>query len=206
MTRFVLVRHGHVEGIHPERFRGRRDVPLSDLGRRQAEATGKRVREGWSFAEVYCSPLGRCLETARAIAGASGRPVIPLEGLSDIDYGAWEWLTFEEARARSPDLYQEWMDAPDLVRFPGGESLQDVQARTAEALRDLCARHPDATVVLVSHDSVNRVILLQLLGLPLSAYWRLVQTPCGINELLIDGERVRILRVNESAHVERLQP
>jgi phosphoserine phosphatase len=73
------------------------------------------------------------------------------------------------------------------MRFPNGESLQDSVARSADALRLAIGRHPDDTVVLVAHDSVNRTTLLQLLDQPLSAYWRLAQEPCCINEIDVAG-------------------
>jgi phosphoserine phosphatase len=69
-TRIILVRHGHVEGILPERFRGRRDVDLSELGVRQAQATAQRIAGQWTPAIVYTSPLKRCVQTAAAIATA----------------------------------------------------------------------------------------------------------------------------------------
>jgi broad specificity phosphatase PhoE len=48
MTKLIVVRHGHVEGISPERFRGRVDLELTPEGRRQAAATARRIRETWS--------------------------------------------------------------------------------------------------------------------------------------------------------------
>jgi broad specificity phosphatase PhoE len=96
-----------------------------------------------------------------------------------------------------------WHSRPHLLRFPGGESLQDLVARSANALRFVLRRHerPDETVVLVGHDSVNRALLLQLLEQPLSAYWRLAQLPCGINEIDIAEAEIRVLRVNDTSHL-----
>jgi broad specificity phosphatase PhoE len=64
------------------------------------------------------------------------------------------------------------------------------------------SRHPDDTIVLVGHDSVNRALLLQFLDLPLSSYWRLAQSPCCVNEIDIDAGRVRIQRINETYHLD----
>jgi broad specificity phosphatase PhoE len=61
------------------------------------------------------------------------------------------------------------------MRFPEGESLHELVARGADALRLVVKHHSDDTMVLVGHDSVNRAMLLQLLDQPLSAYWRLAQ-------------------------------
>ena len=68
MIRIILVRHGHVDWLAPERFRGRAELPLSDLGRRQARAVAGYIAATWKSEAVYTSPLGRCRETGAAIA------------------------------------------------------------------------------------------------------------------------------------------
>jgi probable phosphoglycerate mutase len=206
MTCILLVRHGHVEGIDPERFRGRTDVPLSALGRRQAAATAARIAAGWTVAVVYTSPMGRCVETGAAIAQAARVTASPLAQLNDLDYGEWQWKTYAEVAAASPALFERWRSSPELVRFPGGDSLQDLTARAADAVRLAVEQRPSQTVVMVGHDSVNRAILMQMLAQPLAAYWRRAQSPCAINEIEIEGGRVRVLRVNETAHLETPEP
>src|SRR5262249_29200273 len=99
--------------------------------------------------------MGRCIATAAAIARATGIAAKTCEDLNDIDYGAWQFKTFAEAKARDAALFAAWFAKPQLVRFPNGESLQDLAARTANALRMVLARYRDETVVLVGHDSVN---------------------------------------------------
>jgi probable phosphoglycerate mutase len=202
MTRIILIRHGHVEGIDPPRFRGRMDLALTPTGEAQAVLTGATIAARWNPAAIWASPLGRSRQTASAIAAAcGGLEVGVLEGLNDLDYGAWQGKTHEEARAASPALFDRWREAPEWVRFPGGESLQDLAARAADALRLVVERHGEASVVLVGHDSVNRVVLLHCLGLPLGAYRRLAQDPCAISELEIEDGEVRVRRINETAHL-----
>jgi len=204
MTKLILVRHGHVEGIDPPRFRGRTEIPLTELGTRQALATATRIAERSRPAAVYTSPMGRCVATGAAISRATGAGSEPLDGLNDLDYGAWQWRTYAEIEAEAPTLFALWRSAPHLVRFPDGESLQDLVARAADALRLVLDRHPDTAVVMVGHDSVNRALLLQLLEQPLSAYWRLAQDPCGISEIEIERGVSRVRRINETAHLEGL--
>lgn len=67
MTRIVLVRHGHVEGIDPPRFRGRMELPLTELGLRQAELTAERIASHWRPVAIYTSPMQRCVQTAGPI-------------------------------------------------------------------------------------------------------------------------------------------
>ncbi len=204
MTKIILVRHGHVEGISPERFRGRLDLTLTAEGRRQAEATARHIAATWRPAAVYASPLSRCRDTAEAIASLLGLSSSPVQGLMDIDYGQWQGLTPDEVGARWPAELGTWYRAPDWAAIPGGETLPNVLVRAVLALREVTARHPSNTVVLVAHDSVNRVILLHALGLPLSGYWRLGQRPCAINEIDVSGNGCVVLSMNETCH--RIQP
>jgi phosphoserine phosphatase len=201
MTKIILVRHGHVEGISPERFRGRVDLTLTAEGRRQAAVTADRIHATWRPAAAFTSPLSRCRATAEAIATPLGLSPRPLDGLIDIDYGQWQGLTPDDVRARWPGTFETWHRAPDWAALPGGETLQDVLVRVLSALRDVVDRHPSDTVVLVGHDSVNRVILLHALGLPLSRYWRLGQHPCAINEIDVSGDDCGVLSMNETWHL-----
>jgi broad specificity phosphatase PhoE len=204
MTKIILTRHGHVEGIKPERFRGRTELPLTELGMKQALATARRISTTWRPICVYTSPMGRCIATGQAIAEAAGIGHWPIEDLNDLDFGRWQWKTHAEVDAEAPQLFALWNSAPHLVRFPDGDSLQDLMARVAEALRFVLGQHPDKVVVLVSHDSVNRALLLSLLELPVSAYWRLAQDPCAINEIdVIDGKAL-VLSMNDTCHLAGL--
>ena len=105
-------------------------------------------------------------------------------------------------RTQDASLFAAWFATPHLVRFPNGEALQDLAARVANALRMVLARNPGDTVVLVGHDSVNRALLLEFLDLPLSAYWRLAQDPCCLNEIDVGGGKAYVRRINETGHLE----
>jgi phosphoserine phosphatase len=201
VTRIILVRHGHVEGIAPERFRGRRDVDLSELGIRQAQATAQRIAEQWTPVTAYSSPLRRCVQTAQPIAAACNVPATILEDLDDMHYGDWEWRTHEDVRAQWPALYERWLKAPHLVRFPNGESLQDLVARVSNVLRLVLERHRRQSVIVVGHSAGNRALLLQALDQPLAAYWRLAQDPCAVSEIEILDHSTTVHRLNETHHL-----
>ena len=127
-----------------------------------------------------------------------------IDGLVDLDYGIWQWKAHDEARVESPELFDAWRSAPHLVRFPKGESLQDLVARTSDALRFVLDKYTGKTVVLVGHDSVNKALLLQLIDRPLSAYWRLAQDFCAINEIGVEDWTIRVSRINETHHLAGL--
>jgi phosphoserine phosphatase len=201
MTKIILTRHGHVDGISPQRFRGQTELSLTTRGRAEVIATAARIAAHWQPHSVYTSPMGRCIATGEAIANACGISCEAIKDLIDFNYGAWQWLTVDEVRAAWPDLLAAWYATPHLVRFPNGDALQDLVARTANAIRFILARHPDDVVVMVGHETANRAILLQLLDQPLSAYWRLAQEPCAINEMEITDGRVRVDCVNDVSHL-----
>jgi broad specificity phosphatase PhoE len=207
MTKILLTRHGHVDGIKPERFRGRTPLELTAQGRADAAAVAQRIASAWQPRKIYSSPMGRCVETATAIAkacGVTGNSIAVeiCNDLNDLDYGAWQFKTFEQAKMQDPALFAAWFTSPQFVRFPNGESLQDLVARAANALRMVLSRHPDDTIVLVGHDSVNRALLMELLEQPLSAYWRIAQSPCCLNEIDVAVGKIYVQRVNETAHLE----
>jgi len=203
MTRILMVRHGHVDGIDPSRFRGRRELPLTERGQRQAAATAAWIAASAKVAAVWSSPVQRCVATGRAIAEATGAPARVVEALNDLDYGDWTWLTHDAAHAADPDLYARWYSAPASVRFPGGESLQDLVLRAGDALRLAAAEGvgDGRVLVLVTHDSVARAVLMQALDQPLSAYRRIEISPCGLTEIDVTGGQTEVLGVNATGHL-----
>ena len=201
ITEILLTRHGHVPWLEPKRFRGRADLKLSDQGIAQAEATARRIATRWRPSAVYASPLARTLRTAQIIAEPLRLPVQSMDALIDIDYGEWQGLTVEEAEQRWPAEVALWQRRPDLVQIPSGETLQELLVRVAQALRTVVGRHPQATVVLVAHDSVNRVMLLHALELALARYWQLGQEPCAINRIAASAEGLLVHAMNETGHL-----
>lgn len=197
----LLVRHGHVEGIDPPRFRGRADLPLTPLGHRQAEALRDRIAREWSPEAIYASPLRRCVHTGATV----GQPASLVPGLApellDLDYGQWQGLTHAEVRAKWPKDWDRWQQTPQLAEFPGGETLAGLVKRVTNALHAILNAHRGQTVAIVAHDSVNRVLLLHALDLPLSRYRTLAQAPCGLNVLQFDGGRFKVVTVNETGHL-----
>jgi len=180
MTRYVISRHGHVEGIDPPHFRGRTELPLSDRGRREIAALASRIAAELPPVAIYCSPLGRCVETARAVSEATGIAPQATGDLLDLDYGDWQGRSHAEMGELNPEALTLWYTTPQRMRFPMGESLQDLAVRAADMARHIAASHGDDTVLLVGHDSIDRVLLLHLLDMPLSSYWRFECSPCSI--------------------------
>jgi len=123
----VLTRHGATDRSNPEQHLGQRiDIPLSDAGRSAAQALGRRL-EGIRFDRIVASPLRRAQETAAlAVPGAR---IETDARLSEMDYGEWEGLTYEQIEERDDARRRTWEEDPETLACPGGESGADVARR-----------------------------------------------------------------------------
>ena len=200
-TTIILVRHGQTEWNRVERFRGRYEVPLNETGLAQAEKAAARISARWKPVVIYASPLGRAMETASAIAHACKLIVQPCDGLVDIDYGEWQGLTPAEARLRWPKLVADWYEHPEMVQIPGGESLAQVRQRIITMLKDVCRLHANKEIVLVGHTVVNRLILLEILGLGSERFWHLHQDPGAINVIEERDKDFSLVSMNDTCHL-----
>ncbi|NPV77705.1 MAG: histidine phosphatase family protein [Anaerolineae bacterium] len=202
-TTIILVRHGQTEWNRIERFRGRYDVPLNNVGLKQANKSAKFIGMRWKPAAIYTSPLSRAVQTAESIAKVCNLLVRPTSGIIDIDYGDWQGLTPDEVKKKWPELLSDWYERPETVQIPGGETLSKVRNRAMAVLREICLLHSDQEIVLVSHTVVNRLILLTTLGLGDDRFWHLGQEPCAINVIEKRGEEYIVQAMNCTSHLHK---
>jgi broad specificity phosphatase PhoE len=200
VTRVFLVRHAETDWNRDEVFRGRADRPLSERGRRQAEAVGRAFAPR-PLRAVYSAPLLRARETAEPIARPHGLPVVLEEGLNDLDFGAWQGLAKAEVRERHAELYRQWESAPHTVVFPGGEGLAEVQGRAAAALDSIVRRHPEQAVAVITHRVVLKVLLGELLGAGLEAFWRFRFDTTSVTVLRFGRRGPELEGFNDTAHL-----
>lgn len=171
MLKIYLVRHGESAWNVKQLYTGQTDVPLSELGEKQAERAAERLR-GVELQAVYASPLKRAQDTARPIAGAHKLSLLLDERLAEIHHGAWEGNPAEVIREQYADEYHAWRTQPQRAQMPDGESLQDVARRVERFMQDLLAERAGGNMLIVSHDAVLRLIVLQALGLGTEFFWR----------------------------------
>ena len=197
MRRLLLARHGQSVSNAVRRFQGVQDVPLSELGRRQAEALAGAFGQR-RIAAVYSSPLQRARHTAELVAAAVQAPLRSVDDLRELSLGEWEGCTVEEVEARPGNPYACWVRDPVGSLPPGGEPLADVQGRMVRALADIERGHPNGDdVLVVCHGGVISAYLAHCLGLPLSSIWRLTVSNCSITELAPP----RLLSMNVTTHL-----
>jgi probable phosphoglycerate mutase len=164
-TEFILLRHGETEWNTLGRLQGHRDSPLSVKGLRQADALAARLASV-SFHALYCSDLGRALETARRIAARTGHSVLEDMRLRERGLGILEGLTRDEASQHHPEVFAEYAaGGPDFV-IPGGESASQRLRHAVECLEELGARHAGERIVVVTHGGVLSSLFRHCLGIP----------------------------------------
>lgn len=203
MGRIYLVRHGETAWNKAKIFRGRRDIPLNEQGRREAACAAGALRRV-SLAAVYSSPLSRARETAEMVAAGRGLAVIVDAAFTDIDYGEWTEYWDIEARWKFGDQYRQWKERPHLVKFAGGESLDEVRRRAAPRLRELALENPEGTIALVSHRVVLKLLLCEAKGLDNSHFWE-VRLDTGAVSVLEYGNGTLCVAVeNDTRHLQGL--
>ncbi len=204
MTRIILVRHGQTPWNKDKIFRGSRDIPLNEQGREEARLAGEWL-QGETIHAAYCSPLSRARDTGKAIARHHGLPVADLPGLTDLCYGDWEGLPLSAVQVQYADLYRQWEAAPHTVRFPHGETLDEVKERSLAAVADVLRRHPQQTVLLAAHRAVNKVLIAAFIGLDNSHFWRLGQDTTAVNRFAWTGGVWQLLGLNDTCHLRGMQ-
>lgn len=181
MTHFILIRHGQTEWNRgAERFRGHADLPLNQTGLAQAQKIATRLA-GEKISALYSSPLQRALQTAQPLADAQHLEIQRHDGLLDINFGALEGMTVEEAKQAFPEVIEKWLTAPGRVKFPKGDSFKTMRTRIENMLDELAAKHSGETVALVSHKVVCGAMLCFVLGLDGDALWRIWQDNACVN-------------------------
>ena len=206
MTELILIRHGETDWNVQGRFQGQIDVPLNATGQRQAALMAERLeREGHRFDAFYCSDLLRTRQTA---APASARLVLaaaPDAGLREQHFGVLEGLSFDEVRARHPELLAAWLRHDPDYALPEGESVRAFHARVVGALRALVRRHAGGRLAIVTHGGVLDMVYRTVHALPLVGPRTCPIPNAGLNRVqLRDGGRFEIVAWADDAHLAAL--
>lgn len=195
LSEIVMVRHGQTQWSISGKHTGRTDIPLTDLGRQQADALGEML-QGHDFSQVLASPLTRAWETMER-AGCAGQGM-PDENILEWDYGVFEGRTTAEIRASDPG-WSVWTSPID-----GGETVDEVGVRADLAIeRCLAAPGP---VVVFAHGHFLRIMTARWMGLPASAGRRLSLGTATVSTLGWERETRVLQRWNDACHLNSMDP
>lgn len=188
-----LVRHGETEWARLGRHTGRTDIPLTEVGRDQARAIGRRLADQ-AFGLVLTSPLSRAAETAR-IAGF-GERAVPDDDLLEWDYGALEGRKTADIRAEQPG-WTIWRGP-----WSGGESADEIGRRADRAIARIHGALDDGDVLVFAHGHLLRVLTARWIGLDPAAGGRFELATATLSILGWERESPSIELWNEACHLE----
>jgi probable phosphoglycerate mutase len=202
MRLLLLLRHAVTEHTGAVLSGWTPGLHLSEQGREQAGALAGRLGPVPVDA-VYASPLERCQETARVVAGAKGLKLETLEDVGEVRYGDWTGRTLREL-GREP-LWKVVQATPSAARFPDGESLFEMQARAVLAVEGLREAHPGQTVAVCSHADVIKALICHYLGMHLDLFQRVVVSPASVTAIAF-GPVPYLVRLNDTGGNADLAP
>lgn len=198
--RLFLVRHGETAWNQERRVQGGgSDVPLNQRGRQQA-ARAAEALAAEKLDAIYASPCTRAVETAQAVAIPHRLEVEVMEELREIDAGEADGLSFEELPQRFPEFWQQWRGGTGSLRWPSGESLEELRERVGRGLQHIQGPHPQGTVAVVAHTFALSAIILYALALPPDLFRRLRLDNGSISLLHLDQGSPRLLYLNDTCH------
>ncbi|HWR13555.1 MAG TPA: histidine phosphatase family protein [Terriglobales bacterium] len=198
MSRVVIVRHGETVWHAENRYAGLTEIALTDKGLSQAEQLA-----GWAakaaLSSIWSSPLKRAVVTAQPSCESTGLKLQIDDRLKELDFGRGEGLTASDMKQQFPAEYAAFRQDPVAHHLPGGEDPVAAAERTVSALYEIAASgHADARHLVVAHNTVLRLAVCKLLGIPLHLYrerFPLLQNG-AITELIIDNSSVSLLSFN----------
>lgn len=170
--KIVLVRHGKPKIEGPKRYIGQYDIELSETGIKQAENIGNSLKK-MSFEHIFCSPLKRTTDTANIICSYTGGKVEFVNDFKEIHLGDWENCSFEDIRTNKFSEYDK--RGKDIInyRVSGGESFLDLYKRVIKGFNEVIQNK--GNILIVAHAGVNRMILCEILGIPLTNLFKIRQ-------------------------------
>ena len=202
-TLVLLIRHALTDTAGKRLTGWNRGIHLNERGREQADRIAERLRP-LPIRAVYSSTLERCVETAGPLAAAKGLDVRGLDSLRDVDYGQWSGRNL--APLRRTKLWSRLTTVPADTRFPGGETLREVQNRMVAEVSDIVERHPRSMVAVFSHADPIKLVLAHFLGVPVDLFWRIVCNPGSVSAVGAGGGPPHVLKVNDTGDLGDLAP
>lgn len=200
-TTLLLIRHGETPWNLEGRVQGCTDIDLSNAGRLQAKLLADRLKG--NFDAVYSSPLNRAFETGEILCQNTKHTPTKIQDLIEVNFGSWEGLTFPEIKESYLEHYTKWRTDEQVgPMYDGEKSIQNVARRAKNCITELIKKHPDETIVIVSHGGFIKSALIGLLDLKTNMYHKFTLGNTCITTLRFDEElNPVLLGLNDTCHL-----
>lgn len=201
-TRLCIVRHGETAWNAEHRVQGQLDIPLNEIGLRQAQAVGMVLKEE-RFDVIYSSDLVRARQTADPISNFLSLKILLEKDLRERHYGIFERLTYAEVKVRYPEDYARFEARDPEYAFRTGESLKDFSARSIKIITAIADRHHGQSILVFTHGGVLDKLYRFITGLPIGAQRNFGIPNAGLNRIEVAPAGWQIRSWADIAHLER---
>lgn len=188
--KLFLIRHGYTDYNKYRKYCGSSDIALNEDGIKQAHQLRSEIPYN-SIDTIYSSSLVRAQKTAQILF--PGKEIISSPFLTELDFGEWEGLTYEEIVRKDSALYSRWLSNPEIVAPPGGETLGELNKRVSKFYSDEIDTNMYQEVAIVSHAGIIRSFLQMLLPDKYSDFWSIEVDNCSYYQLTINDHLVEDL-------------
>lgn len=200
--RLLFVRHGESIWNEEERVQGQQDVPLSERGRNQSIALGKRLK-GIEISACFSSPLKRAIETANLVLTTSGNivPITTLPELVERNFGCWEGMKVDELKVLFAEDFNRWVKSHYISPPPNGESIEDLMARVERGLKKILAQSQNGTVLVVGHSGSIKAAICTLFRTPYQSFAKLKIDNASLTIVEIQDSQIWLTLLNDTCHL-----
>jgi len=200
LPKLLLARHGATELNSARIFVGQRDAELSALGQSQVKKLSGRLAAE-KIDVIYSSDLRRAMVTAETIASKHKLEITTCPELREVDYGKFEGLTFEQITQLYPELAGLCLNWDLQLKFPDGESVEELKQRVNKFLGRLKHHDQEQTVLIVAHGGPLRLIICSLLGID-PRHWRQMHLDLASLSIVNIYPEVAVLSLlNDTSHL-----
>lgn len=202
--KLYITRHGETEWNREGKMQGWQNSNLTDKGVENARKLGKRLKD-IDFDFIYCSPLGRAVDTANYIRGDKATRIIIKDSLREMGFGCWEGKEHEEVMSRYPEQRHNFWHRPHLYEPVDGESYEELLERVKAVFDEIIGDEASRNVLIVTHAAVIKAIYSIVKNIPLEDFWGepyMYDTCLTVME--ISGGEVGLLLEADTSHLEQL--
>ena len=200
LSEILLVRHGQTESNRTGYYIGWSSEDLDTTGVAQAQRLSSRLA-GSPIEVIYSSPLQRAFTTASIIAGPHHVEVKTLPDLKEVNQGHLQGAPRSETKNRFPEFWKQLIEDISQATFPGGESFAQVAERSLRTFKSIIKENPDKRVLIVSHEIVIKIIIMQALGVPYNIYRRFEVGNASLSLLQVQGTSFKLITLNDKSHL-----
>lgn len=200
--KLYITRHGETEWNREGKMQGWQNSNLTEKGVANAKKLGERLKD-IEFDRIYCSPLGRAVDTALYIKGNKNTEIVLKDALKEMGFGCWEGREHEEVLAQYPEQRHNFWHKPHLYKPVDGESYEELLLRVGAVFDEIAGNTSCENIMIVTHAAVIKAIYSIVRNNPLQDFWGepyMYDTCLTVLEIM--DKEVRFILEADISHLE----